>query len=94
VAERGDFHPSHDLYVDHDRGFDPHTPMWVCRVCQEAVCRLCDAEPDDELTERCAGFPWHQGITVTVGEDETIRARKSGTGWPRGGVTRRPGPAV
>lgn len=82
MAERGDFHPSHDLYVDHERGIDPHSPLWACRVCKETACRLCDAEPDDELAGSCAGFPWHQAVTVTVGEGETIRARKSGTGWP------------
>jgi hypothetical protein len=81
ASKREDFHPSHDLHEDYERGFDPHLPVWVCRVCQETECVLCDPDDESELAVRCAGFPWYQGITVTVGEDMTIRARKSGTGW-------------
>lgn len=81
MAEREDFHPSHDLYLDHERGMDPHTPMWACRVCQEAECALCKLEPDSDLAAPCTGFPWYESVTVQVGDGETITARQSGTGW-------------
>ena len=83
MAEREDFHPSHDLHLDYDRGTDPHSPLWVCRVCEEIACSLCPADPEDELAVTCVGFPWFEGVTVKVGDDETLRARKSGTGWPK-----------
>ena len=82
MSRREDFHPSHDLVEDYQTGQDPHSPVWVCRVCRETACALCDPDDSDgELLEHCAGFPWTQGVTVAVGEDVTIRARKSGTGW-------------
>lgn len=75
-----ELHPSHDIFTSDD-GFDPHSPVYKCRVCNEITCSMCKLDADDDLVLPCTGFSWLEATTVTRDDGRKFKALMSGIGW-------------
>jgi hypothetical protein len=72
-----EIHKSHHIESSDD-GFDPHSPIWVCKICDYISCQFClmgEGMDDEDLAKECIGFSW-----LELTKDGF---RKSGTGWPQ-----------
>jgi hypothetical protein len=50
-------HESH-VIIEIDDTPDPHNPAWMCTVCREISCALCELEEGDPLALPCTGREW------------------------------------